>query len=168
MQSSLRDRGRSCRAASSSISSPSQRHSAADFFRQRPFNLREILIEQSSPGFTKNTVTMNDFLGRRAIPGPPPQYPFAGHAPIRWILIRLRCGRYRGPGRRRLNPRDIPRVCISYRVPVCRVCLLLASLGKAVARTIVRAKSQNGYRLLNEIKDNSRTRNLRRTDVAVG
>jgi hypothetical protein len=59
-------------------------------------------------------------------------------------------------------------VCISCRVLVCRVCLLLASLGKAVARTIVRAKSQNGYRLLNEIKDNSRTRNLRRTDVAVG
>jgi hypothetical protein len=38
--------------------------------------------------------------------------PFAGHTLIRWILIRLRCGRYRSPGRlvRRLNPRDIPRV----------------------------------------------------------
>ncbi len=37
-----------------------------------------------------------------------------------------------------------------------RCCLLLASLGKAVARTIVRAKSQYGDRLLNETKDKAR------------
>jgi hypothetical protein len=42
-------------------------------------------------------------------------------------------------------------------VPITQtVCLPLASLGKEVARTIVCAKSQYGYRLLNETKDKAR------------
>jgi 2-hydroxychromene-2-carboxylate isomerase len=49
--------------------------------RWRPFNLREILIEQNNTGFTKNAVKMNYFwrdVERRARRH---NIPFAGRAP---------------------------------------------------------------------------------------
>jgi 2-hydroxychromene-2-carboxylate isomerase len=135
---------------------------AAVEVRWRPFNLREILIEQNNTGFTKNTVKMNYFwhdVERRARRH---NIPFAGRAPypsdpdllaLRIGVIAAQEGWCAEYTRATFHARFIGDRAPGVADHADRV---LASLGKAVAGTIARAKGQYGDRLLKETTDRAR------------
>ena len=128
----------------------------------RPFNLREILIEQHNTAFTKNQVKMNYFwhdIERRTRRH---KLPFAGRAPYPADpdLLALRVGLTAAQE----NWCDAYSVAtfqewfIGRRGPgvADHVERVLASLGKSPASTIARAKSAEGDRLLKEATDAAR------------
>src|SRR5262245_3937781 len=130
--------------------------------RWRPFNLREILIEQNNTGFAKNPVKMNYFwrdVERRARRH---KIPFAGRAPYPADpdLVALRVGLIAAqegwcPEYTRATFHEW---FVGHRAPgvADHADSVLASLHKAAARIIDRAKSQEGDRLLKEATDKAR------------
>jgi 2-hydroxychromene-2-carboxylate isomerase len=128
----------------------------------RPFNLREILIEQNNTAFTKNEVKMNYFwrdVERRATRH---NIPFAGRAPypadpnllaLRVGLIAAQenwCADY---SRATFHEWFIERRAPGVADHIERV---LASLNKSPASIIARATSRDGERLLKEATDDAR------------
>ena len=130
--------------------------------RWRPFNLREILVEQNNTSFTKNEVKMNYFwhdVERRAARQ---KLPFVGRAPypadpdllaLRVGLIAAQedwCAQYS-----RATFHDW---FIAQRAPGVADHLerILARLGKLPAPIIARAKSVDGERLMKESTDEAR------------
>jgi 2-hydroxychromene-2-carboxylate isomerase len=130
--------------------------------RWRPFNLREILIEQNNTGFTKNAVKMNYFwhdVERRARRH---NIPFSGHAPYPADpdLLALRLGLIAAqegwcPEYTRATFQEW---FIGHRAPgvADHADRVIASLGKGAAAIVVRAKSQEGDRLLKEATGKAR------------
>jgi 2-hydroxychromene-2-carboxylate isomerase len=130
--------------------------------RWRPFNLREILIEQSNTAFTKNEVKMNYFwhdVERRAARD---NIPFAGRAPYPADpdLLALRVGLI--AAQENWCP-DYSRATfhqwfIGRRAPgvADHVQHALTSLGKSSAPIIARARSAEGDHLLKEATDDAR------------
>jgi len=130
--------------------------------RWRPFNLREILIEQNNTAFTKNEVKMNYFghdVERRAARH---KIPFAGRAPYPADpdLIALRVGLVAAQedwcadySRATFHEWFIERRAPGVADHVERV---LTSLGKSPAPIIAHAKAAEGERLLQEATDNAR------------
>jgi len=130
--------------------------------RWRPFNLREILVEQNNTAFTKNEVKMNYFwhdVERRAVRH---KIPFAGRAPYPADpdLLALRVGIIAA---KEGWCSDYSRATfhgwfIDQRAPgvADHVEHVLASLGKPPAPIIARARSADGERLLKEATDGAR------------
>ena len=129
--------------------------------RWRPFNLREILIEQNNTGFTKNEVKMNyvwhDVERRATRHG----IPFAGRAPypadpdllaLRVGLIAAQEGWCAHYSRATFHDWFIDRRAPGVGDHVERV---LSSLGKS-ADVIARAESAEGTRLMQEATDAAR------------
>ena len=130
--------------------------------RWRPFNLREILIEQNNTAFTKNDVKMNyvwhDVERRAARHG----IPFAGRAPypadpdllaLRVGLIAAQeswCADY---SRATFSEWFIGRRAPGVADHTERV---LASLGKAAGPIIANAQGADGTRLVKEATDRAR------------
>src|SRR5262245_10150218 len=129
--------------------------------RWRPFNLREILIEQNNTGFTSNEVKMNYFwhdVERRAARH---NIPFAGRAPypadpdllaLRFGLIAAQEGWCAHDSRATFHAWFIDRRAPGVGDQVERV---LSSLGKS-AGVIARADSIEGARLMQEATDAAR------------
>lgn len=129
----------------------------------RPFNLREILIEQNNTGFVKNEVKMNYFwhdIERRAARH---NIPFAGRVPhpVDPELLALRVGLIAAqegwcPEYSRATFQDwfINRHAPGVADHVERV---LASLDKPTAPIIARAKSREGEDLMKEATDEARS-----------
>jgi 2-hydroxychromene-2-carboxylate isomerase len=130
--------------------------------RWRPFNLREILIEQNNTAFTKNDVKMNyvwhDVERRAAHHG----IPFAGRAPypadpdllaLRVGLVAAQEGWCADYSRATFHEWFIGR-----RAPgvADHIEGVLASLGKTVKPTIARARGADGERLMKEATDDAR------------
>ncbi len=130
--------------------------------RWRPFNLREILIEQNNTAFTKNEVKMNYLwhdVERRAARH---KIPFAGRPPypadpdllaLRVGLIAAQenwCADY---SRATFHEWFIGRRAPGVADHAERV---LASLGKSSAPIIARARSAEGDHLLKEATDDAR------------
>jgi 2-hydroxychromene-2-carboxylate isomerase len=130
--------------------------------RWRPFNLREILIEQNNTAFTKNEVKMNYFwhdVERRAARH---KIPFAGRAPYPADpdLLALRVGLVAAQedwcadySRATFHEWFIGRRAPGVADHVERI---LAALGKSPLPIIARAKSVDGGRLLKEATDDAR------------
>ena len=129
--------------------------------RWRPFNLREILIEQNNTGFTRNEVKMNyvwhDVERRAKRHG----IPFAGRAPYPADpdLLALRVGLIAAQGgwctpysRATFHDWFIDRRAPGIGDHVERV---LSSLGKS-ANVIARGESAEGTRLMQEATDAAR------------
>jgi len=130
--------------------------------RWRPFNLREILVEQNNTAFMKNEVKMNYFwhdVERRAARH---KIPFAGRAPypadpdllaLRVGIIAAQDGWCADYSRATFH-----QWFIGQRAPgvADHVERTLASLGKSPAQIIARAKSADGERLLKEATDDAR------------
>ena len=128
----------------------------------RPFNLREILIEQNNTAFVKNEVKMNYFwhdVERRAVRH---SIPFAGRAPypadpdllaLKVGLIAAQEGWCADYSRATFHDWFIER-----RAPgvADHVEHILASLGKTPAPLIARAKSAEGERLMKTATDDTR------------
>ena len=134
--------------------------------RWRPFNLREILVEQNNTAFTKNEVKMNYFwrdIERRAARH---QIPFAGRAPypadpdllaLRVGLVAAQeswCAEY---SRAVFHDWFIERRAPGVADHVERV---IASLGRSPAPIIARAKSADGERLQKAATDDARRRGI--------
>lgn len=134
--------------------------------RWRPFNLREILIEQNNTAFTRNEVKMNylwhDVERRAARHG----IPFAGRAPypadpdllaLRVGLIAAQEGWCAHYSRATFQGWFIDRLAPGVGDHVERV---LSSLGKSLdecADIVARAKSAEGSHLMQEATDAART-----------
>jgi 2-hydroxychromene-2-carboxylate isomerase len=130
--------------------------------RWRPFNLRDILIEQNNTSFTKNEVKMNYFwhdLERRAARH---RIPFAGRAPypadpdllaLRVGVVAAQEGWCADYSRATFHEWFIGRHAPGVADHVERV---LTALGKAPGPIIGRAKNADGERLLKEATDNAR------------
>ncbi len=133
--------------------------------RWRPFNLREILIEQNNTGFTRNEVKMNYFwhdVERRAKRH---GIPFAGRAPypadpdllaLRVGLIAAQEGWCAQYSRATFHDWFVDRRAPGVGDHVERV---LSSLGKSLDETadvIARAGSAEGARLMQEATDAAR------------
>jgi len=130
--------------------------------RWRPFNLREILIEQNNTAFTKNEVKMNYFwrdIERRAARH---KIPFAGRAPYPADpdLLALRVGLVAAQENwcADYSRATFHEWFIGRRAPggADHVERVVASLGKPPAPIIARAKSADGERLLKEATDAAR------------
>jgi 2-hydroxychromene-2-carboxylate isomerase len=131
--------------------------------RWRPFNLREILIEQNNTGFVKNEVKMNYFwhdIERRAARH---NIPFAGRVvhPVDPELLALRVGLIAArdgwcPEYSRATFYDwfINRHAPGVADHVERV---LTSLNKPMEAIIVRARSPEGDSLMKEATDEARS-----------
>jgi 2-hydroxychromene-2-carboxylate isomerase len=130
--------------------------------RWRPFNLREILIEQNNTAFTKNEVKMNYFwhdVERRAVRH---KIPFTGWAPypadpellaLRVGVIAAEDGWCADYSRTTFHGWFIGQRAPGVADHVERV---LASLGKSPAPIIARARSADGERLLKEATNDAR------------
>jgi 2-hydroxychromene-2-carboxylate isomerase len=130
--------------------------------RWRPFNLREILVEQNNTAFTRNEVKMNYFwhdVERRAARH---KIPFAGRAPYPADpdLLALRVGIIAAQDGwcADYSRATFYQWFIGQRAPgvADHVERTLASLGKSPAQIIARAKSADGERLLKEATDDAR------------
>jgi 2-hydroxychromene-2-carboxylate isomerase len=131
--------------------------------RWRPFNLREILIEQNNTGFVKNEVKMNYFwhdIERRAAAH---NIPFAGRAPhpVDPDLTALRVGLIAAqegwcPEYSRATFHDW---FTSHHAPgvADHVERVLASLDKPTSGTIARAKGPETETLMKEATDEARS-----------
>jgi 2-hydroxychromene-2-carboxylate isomerase len=132
----------------------------------RPFNLRQILIEQNNTGFTKNETKMNYFwhdVERRARRH---GVPFAGRAPypadpdllaLRVGLIAAAEGWCAAYSRATFHAWFIERRAPGVRDHTERV---LASLGRPTASIIARAKGETGELLLGQATDAARSRGI--------
>jgi 2-hydroxychromene-2-carboxylate isomerase len=130
--------------------------------RWRPFNLREILIEQNNTAFLKNDVKMNYFwhdVERRAARQ---KIPFAGRAPypadpellaLRVGLIAAQKGWCAAYSRATFHEWFIRRRAPGVADHVEHV---LTSLGKAAEPVIARARGADGARLMQEATDDAR------------
>jgi len=130
--------------------------------RWRPFNLREILIEQSNTAFMENEVKMNYLwhdIERRAARH---KVPFSGRAPCPADpdLLALRVGIIAsqenwcaGYSRATFHQWFIGRRSPGVADHIDRV---LASLGKPSAPIVARARSAEGDQLLKEVTDDAR------------
>lgn len=130
--------------------------------RWRPFNLREILVEQNNTAFTKNEVKMNYFwhdVERRAVRH---KIPFTGRAPypadpellaLRVGVIAAEDGWCADYSRTTFHEWFIGQRAPGVEDHVERV---LASLGKPPAPIFARARSADGERLLKEATDGAR------------
>jgi 2-hydroxychromene-2-carboxylate isomerase len=128
----------------------------------RPFNLREILIEQNNTAFTKNEVKMNYFwhdVERRAARH---KIPFAGRAPypadpdllaLRVGLIAAEEGWCADYSRATFRDWFIGRRAPGVADHVERV---VASLSKSPGPIVARAKGADGERLLKQATDDAR------------
>jgi 2-hydroxychromene-2-carboxylate isomerase len=131
--------------------------------RWRPFNLREILIEQNNTGFVKNEVKMNYFwrdIERRAARH---NIPFAGRVPhpVDPELTALRVGLIAAqegwcPEYTRATFHDW---FINQRAPgvADHVERVLASIEKPASATIARAKGAEGDSLMKEVTGDARS-----------
>jgi 2-hydroxychromene-2-carboxylate isomerase len=128
----------------------------------RPFNLREILIEQNNTAFVKNEVKMNYLwhdVERRAVRH---GIPFAGRAPypadpelraLKVGLIAAQEGWCADYSRATFHDWFIERRAPGVADHVERI---LSSLGKPPAPIVARAKSADGERLLKTATDDAR------------
>ena len=130
--------------------------------RWRPFNLREILIEQNNTGFTRNEAKMNYFwhdVERRTSRN---NIPFAGRAPypadpdllaLRVGMIAAHEGWCADYSRATFHDWFIGRRAPGVGDHTERI---LSSLGKSAADVLARAKGAEGERSMKEATDDAR------------